>query len=167
MKRTEIIIREGTLLDAKPVKLLAFSIMKSLGIKPETNGIYFEIGQLGEDYSGSIDQLVACKEDIIIGSVILREKMQNIGKLSGFYVNSEYRGLGVGKLLLKEVINRAKGVDLDGIYLETLDKLKIAIHIYKKLGWEQVTESSINSEAERIYYLNLKQNQNIIRGLIE
>ncbi len=73
----------------------------------------------------------------------------------------------MGKLLLKKVINRAKGIDLDGIYLDNLDKLKIAIHLYQKFGWEQVAESSINSEAERIYYLNLKQDKSIIKGLIE
>ena len=152
----EVIIRDGYITDAETVKTIAFSSMDSFGIESDPDGLDFEIGHFGEDYPGSIFQIVACKDNIVIGSLILKEKYQNSAKLTGFYTNTKYRGFGIGKQLLQEALNRAKNKALAGIYLDTWHEMKAAIYLYEKFGWIRIKDPPIGSGAQRSYYLNLK-----------
>jgi len=153
MEVLKIKIREGKLEDAEYVRSIAFPIMKSYGMIPDPNGLDFELGHFGEGYPGLIAQLVACKESRIIGSLILKQQHQNSGKLTGFYVDSNYRGQRVGISLLSEAIKRAKTANLKGIYLDTWDKMEVAVSLYKRLGWKQVDDPPKESGAQRRYYL--------------
>jgi hypothetical protein len=51
---------------------MAFSIMKSFGMDPDPNGLDFELGHFGENYTSVVAQLVACNEISLIGALILR-----------------------------------------------------------------------------------------------
>jgi len=153
MSETDIIIRDGNLNDAAKVREIAFSTLKSYGVEAEPDGLDFELGHFGESYSGSIAQLVACKQSNIIGSVILRRQSPNDGKMTGFYVDPDYRGQQTGHLLLTEAIRRAKATGLDGIYLDTLDEMESAIWLYKKFGWKWVKDLPDISGTLRNYYL--------------
>ena len=129
--------------------------MESFGIIPEPEGLDFDLGHFAENFSDSIAQLVACKGKTIIGSIILKKKSPTFAKLTGFYVNPEFHGQGVGKGLLNEVINRARKNASDGIYLSTCDNMESAIHLYNKYGWKRISDPPKNSGAQRSYYLNL------------
>lgn len=155
IEHSTILIREGILSDAELVKSIAFPIMKSFGIKPDPKGLDFELGHFGEIYSSAIAQLVAVVESRIIGSIILRHNQQNSGKITGFYVDSKFQGQKAGHLLLSEVISRAQMINLDGIFLDTWDKMESAVQIYKKFGWKQIEDPPPNSGANRRYYLSL------------
>ncbi len=155
MDHPQIIIREGILSDAESVRSIAFPIMGFFGMKPDPNGLDFELGHFGEIYSGAIAQLVAILYSRIIGSIILRHQPPNSGKITGFYVDSKFQGQKAGQLLLSEVINRAQMHDLDGIYLDTWDKMETAVGIYKKFGWKQIEDPPPNSGANMRYYLSL------------
>jgi ribosomal protein S18 acetylase RimI-like enzyme len=152
----DIKIRDGFLLDGEAVRRIAFSIMKSYGMDPDPDGLDIELGHFGENYIGAVAQLVACKGSKIVGSIILKYQSPNDGKITGFYIDSKYRGLRAGHLLLSEAINRAKIARLDGIYLDTWDKMETAIWIYKKFGWKQIEDPPKSSGAQRRYYLRLK-----------
>ncbi len=157
MKTNEITIRNGTPSDGESVRSIAFAVMKSFELEPNPDGIDFELGHFGENHSGILAQLVACKKEVVIGSVILVKKSTMVGKLTGFYVDPKSRGLGAGKKLLVEVINRAKNTGLSGIYLETWDKMEQAVRLYKKFGWERASDPPIKSGAQRSYYLEIEK----------
>ena len=157
MEKNDIEIRDGLLSDAGAVRSMAFSIMKSFGMDPDPNGLDFELGHFGENYPGIVAQLVACKGIRLIGSLILRRQLPNDGKMTGFYVDSSHRGLGAGHLLLSEAINRAKSAGLDGMYLDTWDKMETAVELYKKFGWKQIEDPLKSSGAQRRYYLRLNK----------
>lgn len=122
---------------------------------PDPNGLDFELGHFGENYTGAVAQLVACKGMSLIGSLILRRQSPNDGKMIGFYVDSRHRGLGVGHLLLSEGIHRAENAGLDGIYLDTWDKMETAVELYRKFGWKQIKDPPKSSGAQRRFYLSL------------
>lgn len=149
------IIRDGTAADAECVRSIAFPVLQSFGIKPEPNGLDFELGHFGESYSGCIAQLVAVKGSRIVGSIVLRYFIKNDGKITGFYIDPNYQGQSIGQLLLKEAINRAKKAKLDGIVLETLDKMEVAVNLYKKFGWKEIEPPPKSSGADKKYYLKL------------
>ena len=76
-------------------------------------------------------------------------------KITGFYIDSKYRGQRAGHLLLSEAVNRAKLSALGGVYLDTLDKMEVAVTLYKKFGWKKIEDPPPNSGAQRRYFLRL------------
>ncbi|MCF2946415.1 GNAT family N-acetyltransferase [Paenibacillus tarimensis] len=64
-------------------------------------------------------------------------KLKHKGMIWGVYVSPEYRGKGIAKELLKEVINRGKEIEgLKQINLGAVTTNQAAIDLYKKLGFE-------------------------------
>ena len=155
MESNTVIIRDGNISDAEAVKLIAYPIMESFGIEPDPNDLDYELGHFGENYIGIIAQLVAILGSKIVGSIILKRHLQNDGKITGFYVDPKYRGQRAGHLLLSETVNRAKLYSLGGVYLDTLDKMEVAVTLYKKFGWKQIEDPPPNSGAQRRYFLRL------------
>jgi ribosomal protein S18 acetylase RimI-like enzyme len=137
---------------------------------PDPSGLDIELGQFGENYMGAVVQLVACKGSKVVGSINLKHHSPNDGKITGFYIDSKYRGLRAGHMLLSETINRAKIAKLDGIYLDTWDKMETAVWLYKKFGWKQIEDRPKSSGAQRRYYLRLKKDNKslhrIAKGLM-
>jgi len=152
---SNIAIRDGKQTDAKAIQDIASPIMKSYGLEPDFDDLDYELGHFGEDYHGSIAQLVACHNDVVIGSVILKVYQENTVKLTGFYISENQQGKGVGKQLLNSAIQRAKVIGSESIYLETWDKMEAATSLYRKLGWEKTIDPHPSSGAERAYILNL------------
>ncbi len=61
-----------------------------------------------------------------------------VWELQKMYVSRGGRGNGVGKLLLKTCIDEAKKRGLKSLYIETLDSMKEANHLYQKFGFERI-----------------------------
>lgn len=167
MKNHDIIIRDGRRSDAEIVQSIAYDIMRSYGIEPDPEGLDYEIGHFGESYPGVISQLVACSRQRVIGSLILRAQPNNRSKLTGFYVDPDFRQMGAGRMLLLEAITRARTNRLEGITLDTLDSMRSAVNLYTSLGWRRIDDPPPCSGAERRYYLDLRQDdgfQNALSG---
>jgi putative acetyltransferase len=85
--------------------------------------------------------LVAELEGKIIGTAdASRGKGRERGNVGiGISIRKEYRGKGFGKKLLKEIIFRAKKeLKPKNIYLEVYVPNKVAISLYKQLGFRKV-----------------------------
>jgi RimJ/RimL family protein N-acetyltransferase len=80
--------------------------------------------------------LIADKE--IVGSVRISKGKDGVGTV-GISVEKEFRGIGLGTKLLEKAMNDgAKKFKLRIITLEVLKINKIAIRLYKKLGFEKI-----------------------------
>ena len=53
-------------------------------------------------------------------------------------VRKDFRNIGIGTLLLENLINLSKDLDLNLITLEVNEKNSSAIHLYENFGFEQV-----------------------------
>lgn len=73
--------------------------------------------------------------------------------LDDIYIKPEYRGKGIGKLLLEKVIHTAKEKDCKRVRWQVLDWNHNAIEFYKKIGAE------ISSE-----WLNCNLNQDYLKS---
>ncbi|MDD7887510.1 helix-turn-helix domain-containing GNAT family N-acetyltransferase [Flavivirga sp. 57AJ16] len=91
------------------------------------------------DSGGEI--LVAVQNDTVLGVCALL-KMQD-GKydyeLAKMAVSPKARGKGIGSLLGKAIIERAKELNATYLYLESNTILKPAISLYEKLGFKKVS----------------------------
>lgn len=153
-------IRIGKQSDAEQVQKIAYSAMHLLGLIPDPEGIDIELGQFGEKLDVFLLQLVAIVGDNVVGCISLRQLDACTGKLCGFYIDPAYRGRGIGKRLINNIIVYAKSTFLDGIYLETWDKMEAAVHLYSRFGWKQINDPPEESGAQRAYYLELTTDSN-------
>ena len=84
---------------------------------------------------GSI--LIALYHEKIAGCIALRPLEQTICEMKRFFVRPQFRGKGIGRLLAKAIIKKAKDIGYIKMRLDTHNSFKPAIAIYKNLGFKE------------------------------
>ena len=103
------------------------------------------IGEFCQQYNPQLDKLWICEADTqIVGSILLMHRENNEAQLRYFYIESDYRGLGLGNKLMQEAIDFAKACHYKTVYLWTEDELDAALHLYGKFGF-QFTEKKTST----------------------
>ena len=141
--------------DRDAVLGIAAAGMREFGLEPDFHGLDADIGRLGEERSHVIAEFVAEVDHAICGSVLLTEKGEAIGKLSGLNVEPAYRGQGVGRELLNAAVEAGRRGGLARLYLETWGKMRTAVRLYEASGWVRGEDLSASSGADRSYWLEL------------
>ena len=59
-------------------------------------------------------------------------------ELVKLYILTEFRGLGIGKGLMRKSIESAKEMGFKHLYLESLPELNSAIELYQKIGFKMI-----------------------------
>jgi GNAT superfamily N-acetyltransferase len=72
----------------------------------------------------------------IVGTCALQKTGPSSYELTKMGVRESARGLKVGEFLLAAVIERARQLQADPLYLLTSSKCAAAIHLYEKLGFQ-------------------------------
>jgi predicted N-acetyltransferase YhbS len=102
--------------------------------------------------------LVAVTNDgRFLGTVCLKEHDMDTHKeltpwLAGLYVKEEFRSLGIGKLLIERIIEEARKLKIETLYLFTPSAEKY----YSKLGWEAVSHEKFKETDVCIMKKSLK-----------
>jgi len=63
---------------------------------------------------------------------------EDCAELVKFYLASEFRGKGIGRMLMDKCIESAKNMGYSKIYLESMPELGKAISMYKKAGFKSL-----------------------------
>lgn len=92
--------------------------------------------------------LVAKNNSNIIGTVAVLPYAQSTGMLKKMYINKLYRGKGIGKQLMDEVLHRCSQLGFKKLYLETLDEMTAAKALYKKYGFVIVKKIDNNARCD-------------------
>lgn len=114
---------------------------KSIINSPELQEYIFEFGKRKHDKA-----LVAETQGKIVGAIWVRI-MNDYGHIDNdtpslaMSVSKEYRGLGIGSSLLKELLSALKSVGYSKISL-SVQKANYAVKIYKQAGFTVVDENS-------------------------
>ena len=85
--------------------------------------------------------LLARVKDEIVGMVMLELQGEGVCEALKFGVKEEYREQGIGTALMEAVIDAARDAGQKTIVVTSHHKLKSALRIYEKLGFEYVTYS--------------------------
>ncbi|MEO7766611.1 MAG: GNAT family N-acetyltransferase [Ferruginibacter sp.] len=94
-----------------------------------------------KNYDAEIDRVWICEhEDKIVGFVLLMHRENNAAQLRYFYLESQYRGIGLGKKLMELFMKFLKERDYHSAYLWTTNELSAAASLYTKHGFK-LTES--------------------------
>ena len=80
---------------------------------------------------------VAEFEGEVVGMGTLKRVSDNTAEVKRMRVSPEHQGQGLGTRLLELVENKAKELGYKELILDTSDRQKAAIHIYKKHGYKE------------------------------
>jgi ribosomal protein S18 acetylase RimI-like enzyme len=102
-----------------------------------------ELEELPGVYAPPRGQLwLALVGDVFAGCCALRPldtaDYPNASEMKRLYVRPQFRGLGVGRLLVEAVLDTARIAAYDCILLDTLDDMEAARSLYEEMGFEEV-----------------------------
>ena len=91
---------------------------------------------------------IALNDNVIIGGCGIFPTPalpQGCAELVKFYLAAEYRGKGIGRLLMSKSIDSARELGYKQIYLESMPELGKAISMYEKAGFRSINHPMGNS----------------------
>ena len=131
--------------DIQDLRYLLAKYEKDLGLNivvPEWG--YTEAGEKDLDYFLNQQYIYVAEENeqivgFITAEVLKKKVWYNVplGSINNIFVLEEYRGKGIGKALMKTMMNTLQDVGITNIQLEAYSKNSKAIKFYEKLGFEK------------------------------
>jgi len=83
----------------------------------------------------------ACIDDNVVGTAALVKHRDETMELAKMAVTKKFQGRGIGAKLTQAIINRARELNAEAIYLQTSTKLKAAKNLYQKFGFKKTQKS--------------------------
>src|SRR4030095_9807084 len=94
-----------------------------------------------KNYSPEMDRVWICEHsNRIVGFVLLMHRENNAAQLRYFYLEPEYRGIGLGKKLMQLYMDFLKERGYQSSYLFTTHELYSAASLYKRHGFKLTEE---------------------------
>jgi GNAT superfamily N-acetyltransferase len=110
-------------------------------------GISFEtyvgagIYEFYKNYNPELDRVWICEHiNRIVGFVLLMHRENNTAQLRYFYLEPEYRGIGLGKKLMQLYMDFLKEKGYQSSYLWTTHELLTAASLYTRHGFKLTEE---------------------------
>lgn len=133
--------------DESAVQALVFGILRSYGLSPDPEVTDADLSDLEDAYArqgGRFTVLEAADEGVgesgwqIIGTVGLLPLPGHpaVGELRKMYLHPDWRGRGLGRLLLEQALADAPDLGFQEIVLETASVLAEAVALYRRYGFE-------------------------------
>lgn len=117
----------------------------SLNIDISFQNFEAELANLPAGYTPPDGQLLlAFYSERIAGCVALRRLDDEACEMKRFYVKPDFRGLKVGYMLARAIIEEAKSLGYERMRLDTLPSMGRARGLYQSLGFKEIDPYSYN-----------------------
>lgn len=116
-----------------------------------------ELALLPGKYSPPNGRLYLAESNgIIAGCIALRPmNEEGISEMKRLFVREEYRGKGIGKILIEKIITDAKEIGYSAMRLDTLQRMETARSLYAKLGFT-IISAYYDNPMDEVVYMELK-----------
>lgn len=120
-------------------RALVAAYVASLGIDLSFQGIEAELADFPARYAAPDGAfLLALDGERIVGCVGLKKFGEGICEMKRLYVLDEYKGKGLGKRLVAEIIDTARSRGYGRMRLDTLPSMTAAQALYRSLGFREI-----------------------------
>jgi ribosomal protein S18 acetylase RimI-like enzyme len=106
--------------------------------------------------------LLAMEGDRTAGCVAMRDLGGGTCEMKRLYVAPEYRGRGVGRLLVEDLLRRAERAGYRRMVLDTVPDMIDAIALYRRLGFVETSRYWDCPVAETIYLEKVLRHDGLI-----
>jgi ribosomal protein S18 acetylase RimI-like enzyme len=84
------------------------------------------------------------KDNLVVGMIIAELRIDPFGSSEGYikqvFLKKDYRGLGIGELLVRKAIEHLKKIKVEKIKVNIKEKAKEATNLYSKMKFKKVYE---------------------------
>lgn len=93
-------------------------------------------GRLGE----SINLFAKHSDDLVgmVSAIILESEEYKVAKIQSMYVQKDFRGFGIGRKLLEDLLKRLREKEIIKAELNVVPTQEVAISLYDSLGFEKI-----------------------------
>ena len=149
MKR-EFSLRKIQTGDNEPVAKLILQVMTEFGAVGEGYSIMDpEVDQMYQAYNNTRSAFFVIEKEGTIygcgGFGPLPDANENICELKKMYFLPDLRGLGFGRKLVEQIFESAQAIGYKQVYLETVERMSQANHLYQKMGFKKLSCSVGNT----------------------
>jgi putative acetyltransferase len=110
---------------------------ESFGLSPDFQGFANEMNELPGVYGAEGGALLlALYKEEPAGTIALRRLDEKSGEVKRLYLRPQFRGLGLGRALVEEVVERARSFGYESLYADTLPVMTDALSLYERMGFE-------------------------------
>jgi ribosomal protein S18 acetylase RimI-like enzyme len=136
------------------VKDMIIEYTKSLGRDLSFQDLESELKDVAYKYTDPHGKLLVAVDDDnkVLGIVAYHRLTDDRCEMKRLYVSPNCRGLGVGENLVNSIIEEAKKSGFKEIVLDTIEPLKAAIRLYRKLGFNEC-EAYYNNPMDDVIYM--------------
>lgn len=116
-----------------------------------------ELADLPGKYAAPSGRLyIADYNNKTAGCIALRPmKVDGVCEMKRLFVREEFRGRGIGKILVEKIFTEAKEIGYHTMRLDTLQRMETARALYKKLGFS-IIPAYYNNPMDEVVYMELK-----------
>ena len=135
------------------VKELIIEYTKFLNRNLDFQGLDEELKDLKSKYTGDEGEIIVALSDnnIVMGCVAYHRLNDSSCEMKRLFVKPDFRKLKLGEKLISEIIKHAKSKNYKEMFLDTIEPLKVAIHLYKKFGFVECEPYYHNPMNDVIY----------------
>lgn len=150
----EFSYRAGRNDDSQQIISLVHSILREYGLTPEPNGVDSDLYVVEDSYNEGYFGVIEDAEGIVAtyGLHPVNKQMVEIRKM---YAHPKVRGKGLGKWMVKHLIEIATHNEYKVVELETASALKEAIGLYVKLGFIEKNFENKTPRCDKSFYINI------------
>jgi putative acetyltransferase len=157
-------IRSASNEDAPAIRTLVFEILREHCLAPDPGATDADLDDIEGHYvhrGGCFDVLVESRTGRIIGCAGLDPAGDGRCELRKMYLDANFRGQGLGRLLLEHALHQAQRFGFRRIELETASVLSAARSLYESYGFRSFQPDHLSSRCDQAYFLEFNSSSSL------
>ena len=147
-------LRPANNADGPALRKLIFEILCEHQLNPDPQDTDADLDNLEEHYSNGYFVVLETRNSLI-GSVALSSPIESTAELRKMYLHADWRGQGLGRLLLDEALCEARRRNVRRVILETAATLKTAIALYQRAGFRPLQVDNLSARCDQAWVLEI------------